>query len=142
MTASIHIVTVVVGAGVLALAWAMAQLGWLAGIGVMVCFSCISIFTYNLIADCYRYPDPINGKRNYTYMQAVKSYLGGKMHVACGLVQYTKLAGITVGYTITTSTSLVSVTISSIWSKLHFVPQTIGRISFWSCNIFLFCFSF
>lgn len=75
-TASIHIVTVVVGAGVLALAWAMAQLGWIPGLATMIIFACISIYTYNLVADCYRYPDPINGKRNYTYMQAVDAYLG------------------------------------------------------------------
>ncbi|XP_014502036.1 amino acid permease 8 isoform X3 [Vigna radiata var. radiata] len=42
-------------------------------------------------------------------MQAVKAYLGGRMYVLCGLVQYTKLAGITVGYTITSSTSLVAI---------------------------------
>ncbi|KAL4358953.1 hypothetical protein AHAS_Ahas08G0028900 [Arachis hypogaea] len=109
VTATTHIITVVVGAGVLALAWAMAQLGWIAGIGIMVAFSCISILTYNFIADCYRYPDPVTGKRNYTYMQAVNSYLGGKMHVFCGLILYGKLAGVTVGYVITTSTSLVAI---------------------------------
>ncbi|KAK7351510.1 hypothetical protein VNO77_11026 [Canavalia gladiata] len=109
LTATTHVVTVVVGAGVLALAWAMAQLGWISGITVMITFSSISIYTYNLIADCYRYPDPLNGKRNYTYMQAVQAYLGGSMHVFCGLVQYGKLAGVTVGYTITTSTSLVAI---------------------------------
>ncbi|KAF7817098.1 amino acid permease 8-like [Senna tora] len=87
----------------------MAQLGWIAGVGSMLAFSFISLYTYGLIADCYRYPDPVSGKRNYTYMDAVKNYLGGKMHVACGLVQYTKLAGVTVGYTITTSTSLVAI---------------------------------
>jgi amino acid permease len=76
VTATTHIITVVVGAGVLALAWAIAQLGWLAGISVMIIFSSISIYTYNLIANCYRYPDPVNGKRNYTYMQAVHAYLG------------------------------------------------------------------
>ncbi|KAK7351509.1 hypothetical protein VNO77_11025 [Canavalia gladiata] len=109
LTATTHVITVVVGAGVLALAWAMAQLGWIAGIAVLIIFACISIYTYNLIADCYRYPDPVNGKRNYTYMQAIQAYLGGKMHVLCGLIQYGKLAGITVGYTITTSTSLVAI---------------------------------
>jgi len=76
LTATTHIITVVVGAGVLALAWAIAQLGWIAGIFVMITFSSISIYTYNLIADCYRYPDSVNGKRNYTYMQAVHAYLG------------------------------------------------------------------
>ncbi|KAK4274242.1 hypothetical protein QN277_017496 [Acacia crassicarpa] len=44
-----------------------------------------------------------------SYMQAVKSYLGGRMHITCGIVQYSKLARITVGYTITTSTSLVAI---------------------------------
>ncbi|XP_073225451.1 amino acid permease 1-like isoform X2 [Cicer arietinum] len=109
LTATTHIITVVVGAGVLALAWAIAQLGWIAGISVMISFSCISIYTYNLIADSYRYPDPVYGNRNYTYMQAVKTYLGGTMHVFCGLIQYTKLAGLTMGYTITTSTSIVAI---------------------------------
>ncbi|CAK8568900.1 unnamed protein product [Lathyrus sativus] len=109
LTATTHIITVVVGAGVLALAWAIAQLGWIFGIAIMIMFSSISIYTYNLIADCYRYPDPVNGKRNYTYMQAVYAYLGGKMHVLCGLIQYGKLAGVTVGYTITSSTSMVAI---------------------------------
>jgi len=35
--------------------------------------------------------------------------LGGKMHVFCGSVLYGKLAGVTVGYTITSSVSLVYV---------------------------------
>ncbi|RDX86155.1 Amino acid permease 8, partial [Mucuna pruriens] len=87
----------------------MAQLGWLAGIAVMVIFACISVYTYNLIADCYRYPDPVSGKRNYSYMQAVDAYLGGSMHVFCGSVLYGKLAGVTIGYTITSSISLVAI---------------------------------
>ncbi|PNY13118.1 amino acid permease 8-like protein [Trifolium pratense] len=108
-TATTHIITVVVGAGVLALAWAMAQLGWIAGIASILIFASISVFTYSLVADCYRYPDPVLGKRNYTYMQAVKVYLGGTMHVICGLILYGKLAGITVGYTITSATSLAAI---------------------------------
>ncbi|CAK8531461.1 unnamed protein product [Lathyrus sativus] len=108
-TATTHIITVVVGAGVLALSWAMAQLGWILGITSLFIFSSISVFTYGLMADCYRFPDPISGKRNYTYMQAVKLYLGGNMHMLCGSILYGKLAGITVGYTITSSISLAAV---------------------------------
>ncbi|XP_057440556.1 amino acid permease 8-like [Lotus japonicus] len=108
-TATTHIITVVIGAGVLSLAWALAQLGWIAGIASILIFSSISVFTYSLVADCYRFPDPVNGKRNYTYMQAVNAYLGGTMHVICGLIVYLKLAGITVGYTITSSISLVAI---------------------------------
>ncbi|KAK7260722.1 hypothetical protein RIF29_26998 [Crotalaria pallida] len=78
LTASAHIITTVIGAGVLALPWALAQLGWIPGIAIMLSFSAISLFTYNLVADCYRFPDPLTGKRNYTYNQAVKAYLSTK----------------------------------------------------------------
>ncbi|CAK8570206.1 unnamed protein product [Lathyrus sativus] len=108
-TATTHIITVVIGAGVLSLSWAMAQLGWIAGIFIVLLFASIALFTYNLVADCYRFPDPVTGKRNYTYMQAVKVYLGGRMYVICGLILYAKLVGITVGYVITSSRSLAAI---------------------------------
>lgn len=75
-TASAHIITAVVGSGILALAWAIAQLGWIAGVVAIVIFSLITLFTSALLANCYRSPDPITGTRNYTYMQAVKNNLG------------------------------------------------------------------
>ncbi|KAI4337522.1 hypothetical protein L6164_015927 [Bauhinia variegata] len=75
-SASAHIITAVIGAGVLALPWGVAQLGWIAGIAVLSIFALISLYTYNLLSDCYRSPDPLTGSRNYTYMQAVKAYLG------------------------------------------------------------------
>lgn len=76
MTASAHIITAVIGSGVLSLAWAIAQLGWVAGPAVLMAFSFITYFTSSLLADCYRSPDPVTGKRNYTYMDVVRSYLG------------------------------------------------------------------
>lgn len=76
MTASAHIITAVIGSGVLSLAWAMAQLGWIAGPIALMLFSFITYFTSTLLADCYRSPDPISGKRNYTYMGVVRSHLG------------------------------------------------------------------
>ncbi|CAI8599887.1 unnamed protein product, partial [Vicia faba] len=109
LTATTHVITVVVGAGVLALAWAISQLGWIAGITIMIIFSSVSLYTYNFVADCYRYPDPVNGKRNYTYMQAVHAYLGGKMYMLCGLILYGNIVGVTVGYIITSSTSMVAI---------------------------------
>lgn len=75
-TASAHIITAVIGSGVLSLAWATAQLGWLAGPVVMLLFSIVTYFTSTLLAACYRSGDPISGKRNYTYMDAVRSNLG------------------------------------------------------------------
>jgi amino acid permease len=66
----------VIGSGVLSLAWAIAQLGWIAGPAVMFLFSFVSYYTSSLLADCYRAGDPVSGKRNYTYMDAVRSILG------------------------------------------------------------------
>ncbi|CDY44564.1 hypothetical protein HID58_002493 [Brassica napus] len=109
LTASAHIITAVIGSGVLSLAWAIAQLGWIAGTLILVIFSFITYFTSTMLADCYRAPDPVTGKRNYTYMDVVRSYLGGRKVQLCGVAQYGNLIGITVGYTITASISLVAV---------------------------------
>ncbi|KAK4803219.1 hypothetical protein SAY86_001422 [Trapa natans] len=109
VTASAHIITAVIGSGVLSLAWAIAQLGWVAGPAVLAVFSFITYFTSTLLADCYRSPDPVTGKRNYTYMDVVHANLGGRRVQLCGLAQYGNLVGITIGYTITASISMVAV---------------------------------
>lgn len=75
-TASAHVITAVIGSGVLSLAWSMAQMGWVAGPLVLLLFSFVTYYTSSLLADCYRHPDPVTGKRNYTYMDAVKANLG------------------------------------------------------------------
>lgn len=75
-TASAHIVTAIIGSGVLSLAWGVAQLGWILGVTTLVIFSAITLYASGLLADCYRFPDPISGKRNYTYMEVVKAHLG------------------------------------------------------------------
>lgn len=75
-TATAHIITAVIGSGVLSLAWAMAQLGWVAGPLSLLLFATITFYTCGLLADCYRVGDPVTGKRNYTYTEAVQSYLG------------------------------------------------------------------
>ena len=66
-----------IGAGVLSLAWTVAQLGWIAGPLLMIVFAGITIISTNLLCDCYRYPDPECGPaRNRSFMEAVKYYLG------------------------------------------------------------------
>ncbi|KAK9069494.1 hypothetical protein SSX86_011398 [Deinandra increscens subsp. villosa] len=109
ITASAHIITAVIGSGVLSLAWAIAQLGWIAGPSVLMAFSFITYFTSTLLADAYRAPDPVHGKRNYTYMDVVRASLGGKKVQLCGIAQYVNLVGVTIGYTITASISIVAV---------------------------------
>ncbi|CAI0423642.1 unnamed protein product [Linum tenue] len=109
VTASAHIITAVVGSGVLSLAWAITQLGWVAGPVTLIIFSLITLFTSTLLADAYRHPDPVTGQRNYTYMDAVRAHLGGLKVRLCGLAQYANLVGVTVGYTITASMCMASV---------------------------------
>ena len=83
-TASAHIVTAVIGSGVLSLAWSISKLGWIVGPSTLIIFAIITYFSSSLLADCYRTSDPNtlvtngrkNGKRNYTYMDAVRSNLG------------------------------------------------------------------
>ncbi|CAN1764039.1 Amino acid permease 6, partial [Linum perenne] len=117
VTASAHIITAVIGSGVLSLAWAIAQLGWVAGPVVLISFSFITLYTSTLLADAYRSPDPVSGKRNYTYMDAVRASVGGKKVQLCGIAQYGNLVGITVGYTITASISMVAVKRSNCFHK-------------------------
>ncbi|CAD6254362.1 unnamed protein product [Miscanthus lutarioriparius] len=111
-TASAHIITAVIGAGVLSLAWAMAQLGWAVGTAMMLLFAGISYYTSTLLAECYRCgagdpeSDAGTGKRNYTYTEAVHSILGGAKVRLCGVIQYANLVGIAIGYTIAASISM------------------------------------
>ncbi|XP_017433714.1 amino acid permease 4 isoform X2 [Vigna angularis] len=78
-TATAHIITAVIGSGVLSLAWAVAQLGWVAGPVVMLLFALVNLYTSTLLTQCYRTGDSVTGQRNYTYMEAVKSILGKRI---------------------------------------------------------------
>ncbi|KAL2513133.1 Amino acid permease 3 [Abeliophyllum distichum] len=108
-TGSAHIITAVIGSGVLSLAWATAQLGWIAGPTVMLLFSFVTYYTSALLASCYRSGDPDTGKRNYTYMDAVRANLGGFQVKVCGAIQYLNLFGVAIGYTIAASISMMAI---------------------------------
>lgn len=75
-TASAHIITAVIGSGILSLGWGIAQIGWIAGVSTLLIFSVVTFYTSTLLADCYRSPHPTNGTRNHSYIHAVKAYLG------------------------------------------------------------------
>ncbi|GER37721.1 amino acid transporter [Striga asiatica] len=108
-TASAHIITAVIGSGVLSLAWATAQLGWVAGPIMLFIFSFVTYYTSTLLAACYRSGDPVNGKRNYTYTDAVRANLGGFKVKVCGAIQYVNLFGVAIGYTIASSISMMAI---------------------------------
>lgn len=122
-TASAHIVTAVIGSGVLSLAWSIAKLGWIAGPLILLGFAFVTYYTSLLLADCYRCPDPVTGKRSYNYMSAVRAHLGGRQVTVCGCVQYLNLIGTTIGYTITASISMVAIKRSGCFhSEGHDAP--------------------
>jgi amino acid permease len=111
-----HIITAVIGAGVLELSWSVAQLGWVAGPVAVLCFAGVTYVSATLLSHCYRCPAAAGGpeessssgktRRNYTYMDAVRALLGRKHTYVCGSLQYLYLYGIGVAYTITTATCL------------------------------------
>nr|XP_043621523.1 amino acid permease 6-like [Erigeron canadensis] len=117
MSASAHIITAVIGSGVLSLAWCFGQLGWIAGTASLMIFAVITWFTCLLLSDCYRSPDPVTGARNYNYMQAVKANLGGLQYKFCGIAQYGILIGATIGYTITAAISMAAINRSNCFHK-------------------------
>ncbi|XP_057508100.1 probable amino acid permease 7 [Actinidia eriantha] len=117
-TAIAHIITGVIGAGVLSLAWSMAQLGWVAGPLTMVVFAAITVLSANLLCDCYRSPDPECGpNRNRSYMEAVQLYLGDRSKQICGVFFHESLYGCGVAYVITAAASVRAIQKSNCYHK-------------------------
>jgi amino acid permease len=71
-----HIITAVIGSGVLSLAWATAHLGWVGGPIALICCAIVTYISSYLLSDCYRNPDSVTGMRNHSYMDAVRVNLG------------------------------------------------------------------
>ncbi|KAJ8640133.1 hypothetical protein MRB53_016827 [Persea americana] len=112
-----HIITAVIGSGVLSLAWSTAQLGWVGGPVSLLCFAVVTYLSAFLLSDCYRSPDPVTGSRNYTYMDAVRVNLGRKHTWVCGFLQYLSLYGTCIAYTITTSISMRAIQKSNCYHR-------------------------
>ncbi|KAL9403068.1 hypothetical protein Peur_000040 [Populus x canadensis] len=112
-----HIITAVISSGVLSLAWSTAQLGWIAGPVSFLCFAIVTYVSAFLLSNCYRSPDPVTGTRNYSYMHAVRVYLGKTQTWVCGLLQYLSLYGTGVACVITTSTSMRAIQRSNCYHR-------------------------
>ncbi|KAM7492811.1 hypothetical protein LguiA_035732 [Lonicera macranthoides] len=127
-TAMAHIITGVIGAGVLSLAWSMSQLGWVAGPVAMVVFAAITLLSTVLLCECYRSPDPEFGPtRNHSYMEAVNFYLGEKSRRICGVFVQESLYGGGVAYTITAAVSIRAILKSNCYHKEgHEAPCAYG----------------
>ncbi|EXB51063.1 hypothetical protein L484_023766 [Morus notabilis] len=112
-----HIITAVIGAGVLSLAWSTSQLGWIGGPVALLCFAIITYVSSSLLSDCYRSPDSVTGKRNRSYIEAVRVNLGETHTWVCGLLQYLSLCGAGIAYVITTATSMRAIQRSNCYHE-------------------------
>ncbi|KAK9077631.1 hypothetical protein SSX86_005968 [Deinandra increscens subsp. villosa] len=101
-----HIITAVIGSGVLSLAWSTAQLGWIGGPIALFCFAFVTYISSSLLSDCYRSPDPVTGTRNRCFTDAVRVILGQRHSWICGLLQYLSFYGTGVAYVVTTATCM------------------------------------
>ncbi|KAJ0972137.1 hypothetical protein J5N97_020096 [Dioscorea zingiberensis] len=117
-SATAHASTAIVGTGVLALPWSVAQLGWILGPLAIISFALVTYYTAVLLCDCYRSPDPVTGRRNYTYMDAIRTCLGERDVFLCGIAQYAVLWGTMVGYSITSAMCVLAIKISNCVHKL------------------------
>lgn len=112
-----HIITAVIGSGVLSLAWSTAQLGWIGGPIALFSFAFVTYISSSLLSDCYRSPDPVTGARNRSFTDAVRVILGEKKAWICGLLQYVSFYGTAIAYVVTTSTCMRAIQKSVCYHK-------------------------
>ncbi|XP_076888061.1 putative amino acid permease 7 [Bidens hawaiensis] len=118
-TAVAHIITAVIGSGVLSLAWSVAQVGWIAGPLSLLLFGFITLVSAYFICDIHLYFDPKNGNTtmNQSYLQAVHTVLGYKNGLACACVFYFTIFKTGVVYIITTATSVRAIRQSNCYHE-------------------------
>ncbi|EFN51991.1 hypothetical protein CHLNCDRAFT_37093 [Chlorella variabilis] len=104
-TALMHVLTAVIGAGVLALPYAVAMLGWVAGPLCIICFGALTQVCSVLLADCYI----INGKINRTYSECVAATFRPWAVTTIGIIQHVNLVLVTWAYAITAPQSLQTI---------------------------------
>ncbi|KAL4566943.1 hypothetical protein LXL04_031069 [Taraxacum kok-saghyz] len=142
-TALAHIITGVIGSGVLSLAWSMAQLGWIAGPLSLLIFAFFTLVSASFICDVHLYANPNNGTTtmNRSYLQAVQTILGellllnlnihlqlayllfstlisgNKNGLVCGCLVYFSIFKTGVVYTITSAISMRAIRQSNCYHK-------------------------
>lgn len=67
-----HLVTAIIGAGVLGLPHSMALLGWVGGVAALVVFFVITLWCLMMLASVYE----VNGRKHTRYKDAVYFILG------------------------------------------------------------------
>ncbi|XP_059666584.1 probable amino acid permease 7 [Cornus florida] len=113
-TAVAHIITAVIGSGVLSLAWSMAQLGWIAGPLTMLSFASITFVSASLLCNCYMSK---SDSRNRSYLDAAKNILGNKSAWLCGIFVNINFVKVGIVYTITSAISMRAIMKSNCYHK-------------------------
>ncbi|XP_062079132.1 probable amino acid permease 7 [Humulus lupulus] len=108
-----HIITGVIGAGVLSIAWSIGQLGWIAGPLAIIAFAAITFVSTFLLSDCYRYQH----RRCPSYNHAVRFYLGEKWEHVSGVFVMLSLSGTAIAYIITSASSVRAIMKSNCYHK-------------------------
>lgn len=104
-SATTHIVTAVIGAGVLALPQSLGNLGWVAGPLLIIVFYVISVWSSRCLSSLYEH----NGEQHGRYADMVEHMLGPKWRLVCGVIQNTYLFMTAVAYTITAAVSMQAI---------------------------------
>ncbi|KAG7941197.1 hypothetical protein I3843_16G027000 [Carya illinoinensis] len=106
--ASAIMIAAEIGSGILPLAWALAQLGWITGpLAFLFFFFSATVSTSVLLSSCYQSPDP--QRRQTTYEDAVRTFLGERHVVMYGIVNGLNLFGMAIGDIIASSLSVMAI---------------------------------
>ncbi|XP_061367396.1 probable amino acid permease 7 [Gastrolobium bilobum] len=117
-TAVAHIVTGVIGSGVLSLAWSIAQLGWIGGPLTILLVASITLLSAFLLSNTYRSPDPEYGpQRSSSYLDAVNLHKGVGNSRLCAVFLNISLYGFGIAYVITSAISMRAIQESNCYQK-------------------------
>ncbi|KAI7838339.1 hypothetical protein COHA_007907 [Chlorella ohadii] len=136
LTAAAHIITAVIGVGVVALPRAFAMLGWIAGPACILLFGGLTQVCSVLLARCYiigTLRHGSDGKVNNTYSEVVAACFGRNAVTAIGVVQHANLFLVTLAYAFTASLSLQ--TIANSICRQNSSASCLNEYNLW-CIIF------
>ncbi|KAG2663366.1 hypothetical protein I3760_16G025600 [Carya illinoinensis] len=107
-SASAIMIAAVIGSGILPLAWALAQLGWITGpLVFLFFFFSATVSTSVLLSACYQSLEP--QRRQNTYEDAVRTFLGERHVVMYRIVNGLNLFGMAIGDIIASFLSVMSI---------------------------------
>lgn len=115
LLATAHIVTAIIGAGVLGLPYAMSWLGWVGGIITLLLFFAITLWSSLLLTECHE----TGGMKHPTYRSAVLHILGPGNAAILATFQYFNLVLSSIGYTVAAGQSL-RIIVGEVCSRSRF----------------------